>query len=112
MIDGKFHVLREGFPKEAASENHEGPGASLAGHTTSMEAGKSSCDPETERRPLGPQPGGGGVHTQRGTTEERGGKGAPDGQQTSPGRKTVTDGSDILRICSLQRTHKSSHVEL
>ena len=35
MIDSKFYVLREGFPKEAAPENHEGPGAFLAGHTTS-----------------------------------------------------------------------------
>ena len=85
-------MLREGFPKGATFENHEEPGASPPAHKT----------------------GEGRAHTQTEMTEQRGGTGArwSDGQETSPGRKTATGGSDGLPICVLQRTYKSSYGDL
>lgn len=117
----KWKVLREGFSQEVAFENMRNqlcqePGRSIAARSQNKNkgagAGKGLGDPEMGKRPWDCSTGaGGGVRTPK---EGRESNGQEEGTARRPTnqpcrcRKTATDGFDILHICILQSTYKSS----
>lgn len=112
--------LRRWRSKTVSNQLCQEPGRSLPSRSHNKyqgpEAEKSLVDPEMERESWWDcSTGGGGGGTRK---EEQRGEGGgwatrwPGGQQTSPGRKTVTYGFDISHIYISPSTYKSSYRDL